>query len=233
MSLHDDDAPPTDPALDAEVRAAAFARDRTRADAPASDVSAERLQDAVAGRLASEERQRVLDATRRTEQGRREVALLRTAHRAAGDAGPAGGRADAPWWTRPGLAAGAALVIAAGLGGGAWWQAWHASPNAVDAGTLRAAAVAADEIRLVRSDVTAGEGARLAWRAVPGAARYHVEVLAADGAAVHVMSTTDTTVTLPATVQPPSGTSYEWWVRARLADGGTRRSGAGRLLSAR
>lgn len=139
-----------------------------------------------------------------------------------------------PWWTRPGLATAVALLLAAALGGGAWWQAWHASPNAVDAEVLRAAAVAAEQIPLVAPDVlTTGGDARLAWRAVPGATRYHVEVLGADGAVVHAASTADTVLALPATVRPPAGAAYEWSVRTRLPDGVTRRSAAGRLLGLR
>jgi hypothetical protein len=142
-----------------------------------------------------------------------------------------GGGPRAPWWTRPGVAAGIALVLAATLGGGAWWQAWHASPNAVDAETLRAAALASTEIALVTPVVTAGAGARATWRAVPGAARYHVEVLDADGAMLLALATPDTTIALPDTLRPPAGAHYEWSVRARLADGSTRRSGAGRLVA--
>ena len=139
-----------------------------------------------------------------------------------------------PWWTRPGLATAVALLLAAALGGGAWWQAWHASPNAVDAEDLRAAAVAAEQIPLVAPDVvSAGGDARLAWRAVPGATRSHVEVLGADGAVVHAASTADTVLALPASVRPPAGAASEWSVRTRLPDGVTRRSAAGRLLGAR
>ncbi|GLC24032.1 hypothetical protein [Roseisolibacter agri] len=135
----------------------------------------------------------------------------------------------APIWTRPGAFFVVALTLAAALGGGAWWQAWHASPNAVDAETLRAAALAADRIALLDADVTAGAGARLTWRAVPGATRYHVEVLDAAGDVVHAAATRDTTMALPDTLRPPAGATWEWSVRARLADGGTRRSDAGRL----
>ncbi|MGZ8467828.1 MAG: hypothetical protein ACXW61_00265 [Gemmatirosa sp.] len=142
------------------------------------------------------------------------------------------GRAPAPWWTRPGVAAAGALLIAVTLGGGAWWQAWHASPNAVDAETLRAAAVAATEIALVTPVVVAGAEARTTWRAVPGATRYHVDVLDADGAVVPTQATSDTTAMLPDTLRPPAGARYEWSVRARLGDGSTRRSGAGRLVAA-
>lgn len=132
-----------------------------------------------------------------------------------------------PWWTRPGVTAGAAALVGAVLLGGGLWQAWHASPNAVDATTLRAAAVAAEQIPLVRDEVSAGEPLR--WRAVPGATRYHVEVLDAAGDVVHAAATTDTSLALPAAVRPRAGAPYEWWVRARLADGATRRSGPGRL----
>lgn len=134
-----------------------------------------------------------------------------------------------PWWTRPGVTAGGAALLGAALLGGGLWQAWHASPHAVDAETLRAAAVAADRIALVTGEVAAGEPLR--WRAVAGAVRYHVEVLDAAGDVVFAAGTRDTTLALPDAVWPTAPASYEWWVRARLADGGTRRSAPGRLLA--
>ena len=89
MSRPADERPPDglDPSVAARLRAAL---DRAPAD-DAALPSPEALHDAVAGRLPPEERARVLDAALRTPAGRREVALLRTALRAAAEAWPDGG----------------------------------------------------------------------------------------------------------------------------------------------
>jgi hypothetical protein len=59
---------------------------------------------------------------------------------------------------------------------------------------------------------------RLAWRAVPGAARYTVEILDADDRAVYATGTPDTVIALPDSIRFGTG-DYRWWVRARRGDG--------------
>ena len=63
-----------------------------------------------------------------------------------------------------------------------------------------------------------------AWRPVPGARRYDLEVLNADGNVVFSAETRDTVVTgaRPETILP--GSEYRWWVRAVLEDGAQPRS---------
>ncbi len=77
-------------------------------------------------------------------------------------------------------------------------------------------------VRLIPPVVSgAGTPAALAWHPVPGAVRYAVEVLEDGGAVAFRTESSDTTVTLPAL---PHGQTYQWWVRATLADGSERRS---------
>jgi hypothetical protein len=52
-----------------------------------------------------------------------------------------------------------------------------------------------------------------AWKPVPGATRYVLEVLGPDGAIVFSDSTSDTSVTLPRADALTPGTTYRWWVR--------------------
>jgi hypothetical protein len=73
-------------------------------------------------------------------------------------------------------------------------------------------------------EVAAGAPLTFAWQAVPGARRYDLEVLNADGNVVFSAETRDTVVTgaRPETILP--GADYRWWVRAVLEDGGQPRS---------
>jgi hypothetical protein len=62
------------------------------------------------------------------------------------------------------------------------------------------------------------------WRAVPGATRYHAELLDDAGAPRYAAATADTALALPDSVRLTPGAAYQWWVRAQLADGSERRS---------
>ncbi|HET8633986.1 MAG TPA: hypothetical protein VFL88_07535 [Gemmatimonadales bacterium] len=79
--------------------------------------------------------------------------------------------------------------------------------------------------------VTSGQPLSFAWRPVPGATGYRMEVLASDGSVVASAETTDTMVTPDAARQLPAGT-YNWWVRASLSGGASVRSSV-RLLEIR
>lgn len=224
-----DDRPPDpafDPAFDRALReSAARLRSRAGSDVRTDAPAPERLWDAVAGRLDEDERLRVLDVALRTERGRRELALLRTASAAADEAFP-GARARA-WWARPGLAAAAAALLVVGVGGSAWWSS---GGDRAPVDVLRAGEQSASRVALAAGDVRMTEGARLRWHAVPGAIRYDVEVLGAEGAVLQAAGTPDTSVALtPRLALPPGGA--EWWVRARMPDGSTRRSAWGRVVA--
>jgi hypothetical protein len=220
---------PLDPELERRLRdalAGDHADGGVAGDAPAPDV----VLDALAGRLPEAERIRVLDAAARTVEGRRDLATLVVAVRAAESAAPVDDevRIASRWLRRP-VAAAATLVIAAGLGGGLWWRTTR---GPADDGPLRSGAGAAAGVVLAAPTVDATPDAppALAWRPVRGAVRYDVEVMAADGAVVHAATTGDTTLALPAAAVPGAGAAYEWWVRARLPDGSVRRSPMGRIV---
>lgn len=68
------------------------------------------------------------------------------------------------------------------------------------------------------------------WRSVGGARTYVVEILTAAGTQVFATRTTDTTMTLPASVRIEPLTEYRWWVLSELSDGTQRRSAFRRLL---
>ncbi|MBV9880197.1 MAG: hypothetical protein JO180_06850 [Gemmatirosa sp.] len=222
MTAHPDDSP-LGAALERRVRASL-----ERTDAPSTDAlpSPEMLRDALAGRLSEAERLRAIDQATRTREGRRELALLRVALGASREAWPDALPAARPaWWRSRGLAAAAGVLLAVGLGG-SWWAARPA------ADPLRDVPGPSTGVSLVAASAAAGGGAAtvLAWHAVPGAVRYDVEVLAPDGAVRHAASTRDTVLPLPTSAVPTAGAAADWWVRARLPDGTTRRSPMGRLV---
>ena len=59
----------------------------------------------------------------------------------------------------------------------------------------------------------------LAWRPVPRAVSYVVEVMDAQGAVLAADTTVDTSFALPARLRGRSAPHEQWWVRARLSDG--------------
>jgi hypothetical protein len=73
--------------------------------------------------------------------------------------------------------------------------------------------------------LTAGE-VRLAWHPHGRDALYRVTVQTADGSGVWKNETSDTTATLPPSVQLAVGATYYWIVDALHADGRSARSAA-------
>jgi hypothetical protein len=74
------------------------------------------------------------------------------------------------------------------------------------------------------SEIAAGTSPTFAWKPVPGAQSYELEVLDEKGAVVWGARTSQTSVTLsdPRLLTP--GDSYRWWVRATTAPGDQRLS---------
>jgi hypothetical protein len=103
-----------------------------------------------------------------------------------------------------------------------WKRPQHAAPDDVFRGNGPAVVAIAPS-----ADTTvAGGPLTFSWHAFPGARRYAVEILTAQGGVAAVRETTDTSATLGDLRFDPG--DYTWWVRARL-DGAEVRSSARRL----
>jgi hypothetical protein len=153
---------------------------------------------------------------------RRELDLLRALEEAGVRTAGTRRTAKHSEWTRylP-LALAASLVLAVGLVlGQRYWQ-----PYAPE--VMRGPAA---EVTLLAPATEANTGAPLvfAWKPLPGARRYAVEVLTEDGAAILRAETADTLLVV-ATSRALLPGKYQWWVRATVADGTERRSGMRRL----
>ena len=169
------------------------------------------------------ERMEALDHVMSCPDCRQDFALLRAIER--GRRAETGEATRRIRWPRPmgaalvtGLAA--ALAFAAVLGPRHDW--WRSDASDVVRGASR------DVVPLApAADAVVPRGPlAFAWRPVPGARGYTLEVLSPDGSTLASRQTTDTTATLTDRRIVPG--DYRWWVRARL-DGGERRSTARRL----
>ena len=74
------------------------------------------------------------------------------------------------------------------------------------------------------AEIEGGIPPTFAWKPVPGAQSYELEVLDDRGALVWGAKTGETSVTLSAPRLLPPGKSYRWWVRATTASGNQRAS---------
>jgi len=73
-------------------------------------------------------------------------------------------------------------------------------------------------------EIEDGTPPTFAWKPVPGAQSYELEVLDDSGALVWGAKTSETSVTLSDPRLLPPGRSYRWWVRATTASGNQRAS---------
>lgn len=188
-------------------------RDRAACPAPGAIRALVERHGAEADRLAT------LDHVMACPACRADFELLRTLERAGAAIGavPSARHRAGPMAARWLALAASVLLV---LGGVLWLR------RADEPGVLRGAETA---VRLVepRGELPAGAAPRLVWRAVPGAVGYRIEVLDEAGEPVAALATGspgDTVAPLPAGALRPGG-RYQWWVRARLADGSELRSG--------
>ena len=186
--------------------------------------SVEALVAAVRREGPEEQRLATVNQALRCPACRRELELLRSVERAADEAD----RADARpvlRFRRPRiatLALAAMLLIAVGVGVGR--RPWDR--GAAD-DVVRAPA--GGVVLLAPADGAAlTPPPTLAWRAVPGARRYVVEVVTEGGAVALRAPTTDTVLAASATSGIVPG-EYRWAVRAQLTGGVELRSDARRL----
>jgi hypothetical protein len=126
---------------------------------------------------------------------------------------PKAARRHVPTWA----AMAAVLVIAVALPI-LWPGVGVDSPGPLRGGS------AAFELVTPSPDESLAAGSRVAWRAVPEAASYTVELIDANGASRWQQATSDTVLVLPDSVRLDDGARYTLSVVARLSDGTTQRS---------
>jgi hypothetical protein len=74
------------------------------------------------------------------------------------------------------------------------------------------------------SEIAAGTSPTFAWKPVPGAQSYELEVLDEAGALVWDTKTNETSATMPDPILMVPGKSYRWWVRTATPSGNQRAS---------
>ena len=179
----------------------------------AADVSPEAMLDLAEGRGSEAERLRTVDRIMQSEEARREFELLRAAVAAS--------RPPARVIPRPWLVAASLLIVV--TGSAVVWRATH--PASVLRGDAPAVTLSSP------SDAPSVSGALVfAWRRVPNAVSYEIELVEASGTLVQMATVKDTSWTPPATVHLAHGVEYRWWVRATLADGRTLEAPPRRLI---
>lgn len=178
------------------------------AESPPSHPAPEAIAAAVERRGPEAERLRTLGHIAACPPCRRDFELLRSTHQAGREL------VARPWWVRAGgVAAAAVLVAMVGIAVGRITARGPAS-------TPRGSAPPAEAVRAIEI-LTPPRGAvttaapQLAWRAVPGAGIYRVEVLDGTGA---VIARRDTPDTVLAALSLLPGRTYRWWVQS-MADG--------------
>lgn len=177
-------------------------------DGAASVVPVEQLEALAAGRLPEAEALPLLDRVMSDEALQREFELLRAVHAAATPA------TRAAWWRTPALVASSAAVIALCV-------LLFRSPSGPERPVVRGGAAGITPAA-PDGDAAVSLPAELAWHPVPGALRYRVEVLTAEGVPAFSGETRDTSLSLDAGAVA-AGATYRWWVEA-VTPGGSLRS---------
>jgi hypothetical protein len=118
------------------------------------------------------------------------------------------------------------IMLAASVALFAALTVWQRSQHTTAGEVLRGNEPGVATIAPLPDARVAGGPLAFTWHPVPGARRYVVELLTAQGAVSITRETTDTTVTL-CDARLAAG-DYTWWIRAQL-DGGESRSVARRL----
>lgn len=171
----------------------------------------------VEGRGSDTDRLRTLDRVMRSEDTRRDFELLRAAAAAM--------RPPRRFNTRM-IAAAAVVLVTVGV-------------STVTLRQFRGDTVGDNVLRGAQRSITlatpmdapAVSGPLVfAWRRVPGATSYEIELVEASGTLVQMTTVRDTTWVPPATVHLVPGTEYRWWVRATLTDGTTLEAPPRRLV---
>jgi hypothetical protein len=172
--------------------------------------SLESLQALARRQGPEEERLRILDHAMSCADCRAELDLIRSIERAGRDLAATERPAGRRWLVPAALAA--SLLLAVGLG-----RLALAPPSEED--VVRSGSGAA-AVALVSpaAGATAGKPLLFAWRPVPGATSYRLEVLSPSGEVAVEAETADTAVAPEAARRLAPG-DYQWWVSALGAPG--------------
>jgi hypothetical protein len=168
---------------------------------------------------AEEARLATLDHVMSCAECRRDFDLLSAVERAGLESGAAGRAGARRSWFMPAALA-ASLLIAIGLG--------RTLTRPADDIT-RGGGGSAIALLQPAAAAVAGDSLIFAWRPVPGASRYELELLDAGGSVAASAQITDTTAS-PAAVRALPPGEYHWWVRAATSDGQPLRSALRALL---
>ena len=189
-----------------------YAASRRGAPAPPERASLDEMQQLVEGGLPAGRREALLEQVLADPAATRELAMLH----AVASARPRQRRWTATRWAT--LAAAAAVVLAVTP-----FVMRNTDPEPVyragdPAGTGIEVLAPADRAPLAA-------GARLAWRPVPDADRYVVEIVSSAGDAIASLTTRDTLLVLPDSISTARlAAASGWMVVAHLRDGGQRQS---------
>ena len=190
-------------------------------------VTPEELLGLVRREGPEERRLQVLDHIMACDVCRGEFELLRSIEGAGSAVEAAEAAPDIPrigarggWRRLAPLALAASVLLAVGLSIGLQ-RSWFGSTDG--SGVMRGAA---DEVTALApaGEIRPEAPITFAWRPVPGARRYGVEVLDLGGELEYADSTTDTVLVMRETGRLTPGAEYQWWVRASLDAGAQARS---------
>jgi hypothetical protein len=162
---------------------------------------------------AEDARLATLDHVMSCAECRRDFDLLSAVERAGLESGAAGRAGARRSWLMPAALA-ASLLVAIGLG--------RTLMRPAD-DTTRGGGESAVVLLQPAAEAVAGDSLSFAWRPVPGASRYELELLDAGGSVTASALTADTTASPVAVRKLPPG-EYRWWVRAATSDGRPLRS---------
>jgi hypothetical protein len=178
--------------------------DRAECVAPEAILAVVRREGPEADRLAT------LDHVMACAACHREYEWLMAVDQAANETESVTGAVIArPWWRRTAPLALAASVLLA-VGAVVVQQRYGRSGRLeLERGTMSNVVLVAP-----RANATVGVPLTFAWRPVPGASAYVLEMLSRDGIIAFADTTSDTTVTLTDVGRLLPGTDYRWWVRA-------------------
>lgn len=187
---------------------------RGRAAGPGGAHAAPEALAALVRREGAEEaRLATLDHVMSCAGCRRDFELLSAVERAGLESGAAGRAGARRSWFMPAALA-ASLLVAIGLG--------RTLTRPTDDAT-RGGGGSAIVLLQPAAEAVSGDSPIFAWRPVPGASRYELELLDAGGSVAASARTADTTAS-PAAVRALPPGEYRWWVRAATSDGRPLRS---------